>query len=94
MIYPLIVALIVLWGFFMVGPYFVVQYIVSFPVLQSSRWGRERLLLYFNCFLMSCVSILWLLLTLLWVRLQCVMWYFLVLFTFFNITPDFTDIFY
>ena len=78
----------------MVGPYFVVQYIVSFPVLQSSRWGRERWLLYFNCFLMSCVSILWLLLTVLGVRLQCVIVVFPGLIHFFNITPDFTDIFY
>ena len=32
-------------GFFVLGPYFVVQYLVSFQVLQSSRWGRERWLL-------------------------------------------------
>ena len=26
----------------------IVQYLVSFLILQSSRWGRECLLLYFN----------------------------------------------
>ena len=31
--------------FFVFGPCFVVQYLVSFLVLQSSRWGRERWLL-------------------------------------------------
>ena len=29
------------------GPCFVMQYFVSFLVLQSSRWGKESLLLYF-----------------------------------------------
>ena len=32
---------------------FVVHYLVSFLVLQSSRWGRETWMLYFNCLLMS-----------------------------------------
>ena len=32
----------------MFGHSFVMQYLVSFLVLQSSRWGRECLLLYFN----------------------------------------------
>ena len=27
---------------FVFGPCFVLQYLVSFLVLQSSRWGRER----------------------------------------------------
>ena len=30
---------------FVFGPCFVVQYLVAFLVLQSSRWGRERWLL-------------------------------------------------
>ena len=46
--------------FFVFGPCFVVQYLVSFLVLQSSRWGRERLLLKiaFNVMglLVLCVS--------------------------------------
>ena len=29
---------------------------MSFLVLQSSRWGRESGLLYFNCPLMACDS--------------------------------------
>ena len=37
----------------MFGPCFVVYYLVSFLVLQSSRWGKENWLLYFNCHLMS-----------------------------------------
>ena len=41
-----IVALIVCGGF-VFGPCFDVQYLVSFLVLQSSRWGRERV----GCFL-------------------------------------------
>ena len=43
---------------FVLGPWFVMQYFVSFLVLQSSRWGREGWLLYFNCLL----GIMWLLL--------------------------------
>ena len=40
------------WGF---GPCFVVQYLVSFIVLQSSLWGRERAGCFTsNCLLMSC----------------------------------------
>ena len=35
----------------MSGPFFGVQYLLSFLVLQSSRWGREKWLLYFNCLL-------------------------------------------
>ena len=35
----------------MLGPYFVLQYFVSFPVLQSSRWGRGIWLLDFCCVL-------------------------------------------
>ena len=37
----------------MFGLCFVVYYLVSFLVLQSSRWGRESWLLYLNCLLMS-----------------------------------------
>ena len=40
-----IVAPIVCVFFCVFGPCFVVQYLVSFLVLQSSRWGRERWLL-------------------------------------------------
>ena len=40
-----IVASIVLWG---LCPCFIVQYLVSFLFLQSSRWGRKNFLLYFN----------------------------------------------
>ena len=58
--------------FFVFGPCFVVQYLVSFLVLQSSHWGRERWLLK-NCF--KChvtVSALCLFLTVQCVGLQCV----------------------
>ena len=43
----------------MLGPCFVLQYFVSFLVLQSSRWGRESYLLYFCCVLivMSLLSL-------------------------------------
>ena len=40
-------------GRFMFGLCFVMHYLVSYLVLQSSRWGREGWLLYFNCVLMS-----------------------------------------
>ena len=33
----------------MFGPCFVLLYLVSFLVLQSYLYGRERWLLYFNC---------------------------------------------
>ena len=36
---------------FVFGPYFVVEYFVSFLVLQSPRRGRESRLLYFKCVL-------------------------------------------
>ena len=58
-------------GFFVFGPCFV-QYLVSFIVLQSSRWGRETWLLK-NCF--KChvtVSALCFFLTVQCVGLQCV----------------------
>ena len=35
------------------GPCFDVHYLVSFLVLQLSRCGRERWLLYYNCILIS-----------------------------------------
>ena len=35
----------------MLGPCFVIQYVVSFLVLQLSRLGRESWLLYFCCIL-------------------------------------------
>ena len=51
------------------SPCFVVQYLVSFIVLQSSWWGKESWLLYFN----HLADVLWLFfLTVLWVGLQCV----------------------
>ena len=56
----------------MIGPCIDVQYLVSFLVLQSSHWGRERWLLE-NCF--KCrvtVSALCLFLTVQCVGLQCV----------------------
>ena len=37
-------------------PWFVIQYLVSFLALQSSGWGRESWLLYFNCVL----AVVWL----------------------------------
>ena len=45
-----IVALIVC-RFFLFGPSIVMHYLLSFLVLQSSRWGSESWLLYFNCLL-------------------------------------------
>ena len=33
----------------MFGPRFVIEYFVSFLVLQSFRWGLESCLLCFNC---------------------------------------------
>ena len=41
----------------MLGPYFVLQYFVSFLVLQSSLWGRETWLFYF-CFVLNAISLL------------------------------------
>ena len=38
-------------GSFGYGSRLVMQYFVSFLVLQSSHWGRESWLLYFNCLL-------------------------------------------
>ena len=40
------------WGF-MFDPCFVMHCLVAFLDVQSSRWGKESLLLYFNCLLMS-----------------------------------------
>ena len=37
------------WEVVVFGACFVVQYMMSFLVLQSSHWGRESGLLYFNC---------------------------------------------
>ena len=45
-----IVASVILWGF-VFGPCFVMQYLVSYLVFQSSPRGRECWLLYFNCVL-------------------------------------------
>ena len=50
-----IVALIVC-GSFVFGPCFVLQYLVSFLVLLSSRWGRESWLLYSYCFHISVIN--------------------------------------
>ena len=57
--------------FFVLGPCFDVQYLVSFVVLQSSRGGRERWLLKncFNCH--ATVSVLCVFLTVQCVGLQC-----------------------
>ena len=38
-------------GVGVLGPCFVMQYTVSFLVLQQSCRGRERLLIYFTCLL-------------------------------------------
>ena len=41
------------------GPYFVMQYLVSFLALQPPSWEKESWLLYFNCvlwLLVLCVS--------------------------------------
>ena len=59
-------------GVFVFGPCFVVQYLVLFLVLQSSRWGRERWLLKtcFKCHVS--VSDLCLFLKVQCVGLQCV----------------------
>ena len=43
-----------LWGLFVFGPGFVMQYFGVFLVLQSFRCGRESWLLYFIVFWMSC----------------------------------------
>ena len=40
----------------MFGSWFVMQYLVSFLVLQSSHWGRDSWLLYFHCLL----DVIWL----------------------------------
>ena len=53
---------------------FVVQYLVSFLVLQSSVWYKEGWLLFLYCPLdvMWLLSVLRLFLTVPWVCLQCV----------------------
>ena len=57
---------------FVFGSCFVVQYLVSFLVLQSSCWGRERWLLK-SCFKCNVtVSALCLFLTVQCVSLKCV----------------------
>ena len=50
------------------------QYLVSFLVLQSSRWGREReKWLLKNCFyVMGLVSAICIFLAVQWIGLQCV----------------------
>ena len=48
---------------------FVVQYFVSFPVLQLSHWERESWSFYFCC---ADVILLCLFLKVLWVDMQCV----------------------
>ena len=61
-------------GGFVLGSCFVVQYFVSFLVLQLSHCGRESWLLYF-CGILNChvsVVILCLFLTVPWVGLYCV----------------------
>ena len=65
--------LLLLFVFVVFDPCFVVQYLVLFVVLQSSRWGRERWL-FKNCF--QChviVSALCRFLTVQWVGLHNVM---------------------
>ena len=44
----------------MLGSCFVLQYFVSFLVVQPSRWGRESWLLYVCCVL-NVMSLLWIL---------------------------------
>ena len=59
----------------MFGPCFVMQYFVSFKFLAIILIGKRELVAYFNCFLdvlIATVIILWLFLTVLWVRLWCV----------------------
>ena len=53
----------------MFGSCFVMQYYVSFLILQSSCRGRESLLLYLYCLI---VGVIWPFLIVLWVDLQCV----------------------
>ena len=55
-------------GFCVYGPCFVVQYLVSSLVLQSSHWGKEGCLL--NCSHVA-VSVHCLFLMVPWVGLQC-----------------------
>ena len=55
--YSLFIDAPIFMGNFVLGLYFVRQYFVSFLVLQSSCWGRERWLLYFN----RLVNVMWML---------------------------------
>ena len=65
-----IVASIVLLRF-MVGPCFVVHYLIlSFAIILLGK--KDSWLLYFNCLLMAFDSVLCLFLAILWVGLQCV----------------------
>ena len=54
----------------MFGPCFVLLYLVSFLVLQSYLYGRERWLLYFNCLPGALYSVFFVMVP--WVGLQCV----------------------
>ena len=55
-------------------PCFVVQYSVSFLILQSSSWGREMLaaLLCLSSWCLVIIVVLLLFLTVPWIGLQCV----------------------
>ena len=46
-VYSLFIVAPIVCRLFVMVPCFVVQYFVSFLVLQSARWGRESRLLYF-----------------------------------------------
>ena len=57
------------WGS-VFGACLVMHYLVFFLVLQSSWRGRESMVSYFNC--LPTINVLWLLLTVPWVGLKCV----------------------
>ena len=48
---PLFIVALIVSVSFVFGLCFVKQYLVSFLVLQASRWGSENWLLYSNCLL-------------------------------------------
>ena len=57
------------WGS-VFGACLVMHYLVFCLVLQSSWRGRESMMSYFNC--LPTINVLWLLLTVPWVGLKCV----------------------
>ena len=69
---PFFMVASIVWCGSVFGPCFVMQNVLSVLVLQSSWWGRESWLLYFNCLPDVALSVLWLFLTVPWVGLQCV----------------------